>query len=46
VLEWVLKEEERLADTYTDKDRELVKKELAKLKASHQPCRPSYPFAK
>jgi hypothetical protein len=46
VLQWVLKEEERLTETYTDEDRASVKKELAELRASREPRRPGFPFAK
>ncbi|MGD0900357.1 MAG: hypothetical protein ABR915_21200 [Thermoguttaceae bacterium] len=46
VVEWVLQEEERLTKTYTNEDREAVRRELTELKASREPRRPSYPFAK
>ena len=46
VLEWVLAEEEKHPDKYTEKDRALVQKELDERKLFKVARKPSWPFSK
>ncbi len=45
VLEWVISEEEKLAEKYTDNDRDSMRKKLGDLRMQDNPIPPAYLFA-
>ena len=46
VLEWVMKEEEKLVEKYTDKDRDSMRKKLEDLRMQENPIPPASLFAR
>ncbi len=46
VLEWVLAEETKSPETYSEDQRERVRKHLEELRQSKVPLKPGYPFAR
>jgi len=46
VLEWVLAEETKLPDKYTDAQREKVRQRLEALRKSKTPLKAGYPFSR